>query len=177
MGFHFLNIGKTIRLKNEFKAGGIVVFRSATLDLHPAPSESGHDNPSVNVVRGDNILLHIAIRRTENAFVFNSKPTGGEWGHEERKPLKDAFKRKQTSIIVYDHGDRFQVLIDYNTIIYYKKRIAGNSDGFSYYVDATLSPFSNPLVVSVYTSLAGIIPSGEVGVTADEDEDDAYLDN
>ena len=148
MGFHFLNIPKTVKLKNGFKAGGIVVFRSTTLGLHPAPS--GNDNTSINIMRGDNILLHISIRRKENAFVFKSKPAG------------------------YDHGDRLQVLIDYNIVIYYKKRIVGSSDGFSYNVDATTSPFSDPLIMNVYTSLAGIIPSGEVG--ADEGEDDAVLD-
>ena len=168
MGFDFLSIGKTIKPKKEFKVGGIVVFRSTTLDLRPPTS--GNDNTSINVVRGDNILLHISIRRKENAFVFNSKPAGGNWGPEERKPLKGAFNYDQTSITVYDHGDFFQVLVDYETIIYYKKRIAGNADGFSYNVDATPSPFSNPLVVSIFPSFAGIVPSGEVGSKSTADE-------
>lgn len=182
MGLHFINIGKTIKLKSEFKEGGIVVFRSTSLNLNPTPTPSGNDNTNINIMRGDNFLLHISIRRRENAFVFACKPAGGNWSHDERRPLGEAFKRKQTSITVCDHGDSFQVLIDYHTIIYYKKRIAGNADSFSYLVDAISSPLSNPLAVDIYSSLAGMIPAGEAGARgdpadADEGAEDDTVEN
>jgi len=66
-----------------------------------------------------------------------------------------------TTITVYDHGDRFQVLIDYNTVHYYVKRIQENGTAVSYTINANqVSPFSDTLAVTTYDSFASIIPNG-----------------
>lgn len=162
MVFDFLYYGKTIKLASEFKQGGIVVFQSTTLNLAPPAKES--DNTGINIQRGENILLHISIRRRERLLLFSSKPAGGDWSAMEGGPLKGAFYGSQPSITVYDHGDRFQILTDYDTNYYFIKKITGIADSFSYlaYNSPTIpSPLSDPLFVTIYGSFEGMVPAGQ----------------
>ena len=162
MVFYLLPITETVTLKSEFKAENIIVFQSAKLDLTPSTG-SGIDNTAVNILddAGD-YLLHISIRRKENAIVLNSKTAGGAWGKEERVTLEGRFVNGlNTTIAVYDHGDRFQVLIDYNTIHYYDKRILENGTAISYAINPDqVSPFSDTLAVTTYEAFANIVPNG-----------------
>ena len=84
------------------------------------------------------------------------------WGTEERVPLKGLFGNvPNTTISVYDHGDRFQVLIDYKTIYYFVKRIQKNGTAVLYSINPDqISPFSDTLAVTTYDSFANIIPNG-----------------
>jgi hypothetical protein len=162
MVFYLLPITQTVTLKQEFKAENIIVFQSAKLDLTPSTG-SGIDNTAVNLISADSdILLTISIRRTENAIVLNSKPANGNWGTEERVTLKGLFDNGlNTTITVYDHGDRFQILINYNTIHYYVKRIQKNAAAVLYAINPNqVSPFSDTLAVDTYDSFANIIPNG-----------------
>lgn len=154
--FYFLELSKTIKLTSEFKAGGIAVFQSASLNL--TTPEGGGDNNTINISRGGNILLHIAIRRDVGKIVFNSKPVGGSWGTEESVALEGVFSGPYPTIRVYDHGDRFLILADPETIHYFKKRISGNAENFSYGTHKPPSVFSNILAVTVYRSFTGIEP-------------------
>ena len=162
MVFYLLPITKTVTLKSEFKAEDIIVFQSAKLDLTPSTGP-GIDNTAVNILdaAGD-VLLHVSIRRKEDAIVLNSKPADGPWGTEERVPLKGLFGNvPNTTISVYDHGDRFQVLIDYKTIYYFVKRIQKNGTAVLYSINPDqISPFSDTLAVTTYDSFANIIPNG-----------------
>ena len=162
MVFYLLPITESVTLKSEFKAENIIVFQSATLDLGPNTGTGG-DNTHVDINSTDgDVLLTVAIRRAENAIVLNSKPADGSWGKEERVKLEGLFVNGlNTTITVYDHGDRFQVLIDYNTIHYFVKRIQKNGTAVSYLINAnSSSPFSDTLAVTTYDSLANIIPNG-----------------
>lgn len=162
MVFYLLPITQTVTLKSQFKAENIIVFQSAKLDLTPSTGP-GIDNTAVNILdaAGD-ILLHVSIRRAENAIVFNSLPVNGAWGTEERVTLRGLFGNGlNTTITIYDHGDRFQILIDYKTVHYYAKRIQANGTAISYAINpGQISPFSNTLSVTTYDSFANIIPNG-----------------
>ena len=92
---------------------------------------------------------------------MNSRPANGTWGKEERVPLKGLFVGLNTTITVYDHGDRYQVLIDYKTIHYFVKRIKENGNAVLYSINPDqISPFSDTLAVTTYDSFANIIPNG-----------------
>ena len=162
MVFYLLPITQTVTLKTPFKAENIIVFQSAKLDLTPSTGP-GIDNTAVNILDalGD-VLLHISIRRKEDAIVLNSRPANGIWGQEERVPLKGLFvDAPNTTITVYDHGDRYQVLIDYKTIYYFVKRIKENGNAVLYSINPDqISPFSDTLAVTTYDSFANIIPNG-----------------
>ena len=162
MVFYLLPITKTIALKSEFKAENIVVFQSAKLDLSPNTG-TGFDNTYVEINSADgDILLTVAIRRAQNTIILNTRPADGSWGTEEKVTLEGRFvDGLNTTITVYDHGDRFQVLIDYNTILYYVKRIQKNGTAVSYGISPdSSSPFSDTLAVTTYDSFASIIPNG-----------------
>lgn len=70
--FYLLPLHQTIGLGDGFKAQGIVTIRSAKLDLSPrATGTNNIDNTSINVLgRSEENLLHISIRRRENAIVL-----------------------------------------------------------------------------------------------------------
>ncbi|KAH7917729.1 galectin [Leucogyrophana mollusca] len=156
---YLLPITTAVTLKNEFKAEGIVDFQSAKLDLNPSSAGPNQiDNTSVNLLsaKNDN-LLHISIRRAENAIVFNAHEVDKDWGKEERVPLKGAFVGPDTVITVVDHGDRYQILTDYHTVHYFNKRISGNVNQLSYQINKNqISPFSDTLACQVYGSFADI---------------------
>ncbi|KAA8893847.1 galectin [Sphaerosporella brunnea] len=161
--FYLLNLDQTVKLSQEFKPDGIIVFHSAILDLNPSKTGTSEiDNTAINLKHGNDILLHISIRRKENAVVFNSKTANGNWGAEERIVLKGAFSGPNTTITVYNHGDRFQILFDYHTVHYYNKRIQANADNVSYNRNPDQTPpFSNPLAFSTYSSLAKMVANDD----------------
>lgn len=160
MVLYFINVNKTIKLDSEFKTGNLAVFQSAALDL-TVPSGSG-DNTSINILQGESYLLHISIRRDTNLIVFNSKAAGGSWDTEETVSLEGALTGPPTTVTVYDHGDRFQILGDFVTLHYFTKRIKGNADSFSYLANTDKALiFSNPLAVTTTTALAGLVSIGD----------------
>ena len=163
MVFYLLPITESVTLNSEFKAENIIVFQSAKLDLGPNTG-TGFDNTHVDINSADgDVLLTVAIRRAANAIILNSKPVDGSWGTEEKVTLEGRFVSDglNTTITVYDHGDRFQVLIDYNTIHYFVKRIEKNGTAVSYGIHPnSSSPFSDTLAVTTYDSFASIIPNG-----------------
>ncbi|KAF9236897.1 hypothetical protein BU15DRAFT_49453 [Melanogaster broomeanus] len=109
-----LKIGGTVGLNADLTTDGIIIFRSASLDLTPV-NNAGIDNASINLNDGNgNRLLHVSFRRAENAIVFNTSTNEG-WGPEERVALGGKFFKPDITLMVYDHGDRFQILIDYRS--------------------------------------------------------------
>ena len=162
MAFYLLPITQRVTLNSEFKAENIIVFQSAKLDLSPSTG-TGLDSTYTQIISTDgDVLLSVGIRRAENAIVLNSKPADGSWDTEERVTLEGRFVNGlNTSITVYDHGDRFQVLIDYNTIHYFVKRIEKNGTAVTYGIHPNSSSvFSDTLAVTTYDSFASIIPNG-----------------
>ncbi|PVF99326.1 galectin [Serendipita vermifera] len=160
--FYIIPLTKTVTLKSELKADGIVIFQSAKLDLHPSPTGTNTiDNTALNLINGNDILLTISIRRVENAVVFNSMLNNG-WGNEERIPLQGAFKGNDTTVMVYDHGDRYQILFNYHTVKYYNKRSQKNATSLSYAINADqVSPFSDSIAANTYTSMAKLLPTDD----------------
>jgi hypothetical protein len=161
--FYLLHLDQTINLKRDFKPDGIMVLHSATLDLTPSQTGTGEiDNTAINLKHGGDILLHISIRRKEDAVVFNSKTANGNWGTEERVPLQGTFRGPNTTITVYNHGDRFQILFDYHTIHYYNKRIQANANSVSYGRNPNQTPpFSDTLALSTYASLGKMVANDD----------------
>ncbi|KAF8251999.1 galectin [Wilcoxina mikolae CBS 423.85] len=161
--FYLLSVSQTIHLKNELKGDGIIVFQSAELDLTPSTTGTNVlDSMSVNLKNGGDYLLHLCICRAENAIVLNSRTATGNWGSEERETLGGKFVGLNTTITIYDHGDRYQILFNYHTVHYYTKRILKSKTRISYYINEGQSlTLSNPLAVTTYSSLEKLVGSGE----------------
>jgi hypothetical protein len=63
--------------------------------------------------------------------------------------------------MIYDHGDHYQILFDYHTVHYYKKRILKSATSISYGIaDGQSLVFSNPLAVTTYSSMAQFVAGG-----------------
>ena len=151
-----LPIGEVVPLQRTIERGSVVVFQSTFWDPDGAGTS---DKTSVNLVDRGDLLLHISIRNGQDAICFNSRKVGGRWGAEERERLRGSFVRPNISITVYDHGDRYEILFSGKTVHFYRKRINRNPTSVAYWIDQRTSPFSNPLVVSMYTSTSEIFAS------------------
>ncbi|KAF9236887.1 hypothetical protein BU15DRAFT_63608 [Melanogaster broomeanus] len=108
-------LGQRCRAECEAIAGGIYAscrnLESASLDL--VPTQTFSPCPEHNRVQH-----------------YTSKDGG--WGSEERVALDSTFFQPDPTVMVYDHGDRYQILIDYRTVYYYDKRINANVRSVSY---------------------------------------------
>lgn len=160
--FYLCSLDGKVQLNEPLKTDSLVVFQSASLDLKPSQTGNQIDNSALNLLdQQNNVMLHISIRRTENAIVFNSREHNGNWGKEERVTLKDRFVGPNVTVTVYDHGDRYQILIDYRTVYYYNKRIRGDCTTCSYSMNQGQSPvFSNPIAVNTYKTMANMMANG-----------------
>ncbi|KAF9236893.1 galectin, partial [Melanogaster broomeanus] len=149
-----LKLGGDVGLNVDLTTDGIITFRSAS---HDVSSGSSGDQTSVNLNDSDgNRVLHLSFRRSQNLIVFNHKKNG-TWGTEERVALGGKFFKPDTTVMVYDHGDRFQILIDYRTVHYFTKRITASVRSVSYFCNQGQTPvFSNTMQVIAYSSM-GII--------------------
>ena len=158
MTFYILEIKNTTTLQEAVRNDGVIVFKSATLDLVDA--DGGWDNTALNLVNaaGD-IILVIAIRRRQQIVVFNNKPAGGSWTSEEIIPFSDQFSGPGATVTVVSHPDRFQILFDNKTVHYFNKRGNDNdvtSVAYTINADQGTSLFADNLGVTTYASLPSL---------------------
>ncbi|KAF8465530.1 galectin [Kalaharituber pfeilii] len=157
MALYLIGLDETIKLSSPFKADGIITFQSPYVNLKPSPTGTDLlDNTNLNLLSSkDDILLQFSVRRTENAIVFNSRRHGAGWGQEESIQLAGAFTSSgKTTITAYDHGDRYQILIDGRTVKTFNKRIHEPATQAAYLRNANqVSPFSDPGVLTQYENL------------------------
>ena len=70
--------------------------------------------------------------------------------------MKGIFKEPNPTIVIYDNGDRYQVMIDYITFAYFEKRIKEDGVAVAYGKDMEQFLFSKTLVMIAYTSYADV---------------------
>ncbi|PVF99324.1 galectin [Serendipita vermifera] len=160
--FYLIPLTKTVALNSELKKDGIVIFQSSKLDLNPSPT--GKRNPdltSLRLINENDILLAIGIRRAENTITFTSY-LNNTWGNMETISLHSLFRTNNPTIMVYDHGDHFQILIDYHTVKYFTKRSPKVVTSLGYYINPEqISPFSNPIAANTYSSMAKLLATSD----------------
>ena len=157
--FYLLPIHKTIRLETQFKADGVLIFQSAGLNMDSCVSPNT-EGVWINILdASNNSILHMSIRWGQGTIAFNHlRASNNQWGWEQRVPLEGLFKEPNPTIVIYDHGDRYQVMVDYHTVAYFEKRIKKDGVAVVYNKDPDqVSPFSNTLAMTAYTSFADVI--------------------
>lgn len=152
-GYSLSHRRKSINLATEVKQDGIIVIKSSTVNL---TASSASDRAQINLLNAtDDILLHIGLRRDCDIIAFNTKPKNGSWGSENNVHyLRNLFLHPSdgSSITIIDLGDRFQVLFDFKTIHFFKKRLGGNVAKLAYFLDPDSgSPLADILDVTVHT--------------------------
>ncbi|KAH7106381.1 hypothetical protein BKA62DRAFT_825919 [Auriculariales sp. MPI-PUGE-AT-0066] len=142
-----LYLSKEIDFSRPIGDGGSVQFYSNTVNLVP---DFGYyiDNTNINIESSDgDTLLHVSVRRVENAIVFNSLPKGGEWGTEERVALLGVFERTDATFTVRLNGAEWHILVDGRPIKTYHQRIHKPAVTASYRSN-NRPVFSDPLLVT-----------------------------
>lgn len=153
---YILQAGAIVYFRKKFTSDGIIILRSSTIDLFNS------ENTDINLHNASGqVVLHISLRRDENVIVFNTY-RDNHWEVEERVGFEGNFTSEDghielsPSITICDHEDRFQVMINYRTIHYFKKRFLDNAAAVSY--NSSHKPlFSDILDVDVYPSLANLL--------------------
>ena len=131
----YVSLNERIGLSSPLTNDSLVILHSQ--ELNPTPEPQAHiDNTNVNFYNEEgNNILHISFRRVEKQIVFNTAPDGVSWEREERVGLSDVLLRNDTFIVVYDHGDRYQILVDGRTVHHFNKRYGGEGVEVSYEVN------------------------------------------
>ncbi|KAF8462400.1 concanavalin A-like lectin/glucanase domain-containing protein [Kalaharituber pfeilii] len=156
MSLYILSLDKVIPLRHAVQPDGIIIFQSPSVDLRTTDTSTAGtmDCSSLNLLNhsGD-ILLHISFRRQENAIVFNTR-RNGNWESEERVVLTSVTSGRVTNVMVYDHGNRYQILIDGRTAHYFNKRYQEPAMQVHYWRNPPPGlPLSDPIVVMQYQNL------------------------
>jgi hypothetical protein len=156
--FYLLPIHETIRLEAQFKAGGVLIFQSAGLHMDSCLSRKGGVRVWINILdASNNYLLHFSIRPSEDSILFNHFIANNHWGREQRVSMKGLFKEPNPTIVIYDSGDRYQLMVDYITFAYFEKRIKEDGVAVAYGKDMDQFLFSNTLAMTAYTSFADVV--------------------
>ncbi|KAF8630106.1 hypothetical protein AX17_005502 [Amanita inopinata Kibby_2008] len=153
--FSIVNVGGNVQLAQAFVPEGILVTQSTSNSI----------KSTTNTIRlyllndNDDQILHMSIRPSQNVIVFNSRTASGNFGPEERVAISADFGSHTPTVTFYDHGDRYQVMIDYKTVIYYNKRqgLDGPVTRVGYAADGD-SFLSDALGVTLYPSFADLYP-------------------
>ena len=125
--------------------------------MDPCLSRKGGVRVWINILDASNNYVQFSIRPSEDSILFNHFiASKNQWGREERVPMKGIFKEPNPTIVIYDNGDRYQVMIDYITFAYFEKRIKEDGVAVAYGKDMEQFLFSKTLVMIAYTSYADV---------------------
>lgn len=137
-------------LDRPFFVGKTLNFQSSSLNLEP--DHKVHiDNSNVNLHWGNNILLHISIRRAENRIIFDTQ-RGSAWDDRlEVIPLRGVFTGRRPTIGVVARANSYDIFFDGRRLHSYTKRIIADATAISYRTNPNQSlVFSNPIEVDVF---------------------------
>jgi hypothetical protein len=154
--FHQVSYQQTYVLPEPSTIGGIIIFRSSLLEPDNGPANDGTTLNLIN--KGGDIMLHLSFRPYANIIVFNTRPAKGRWGHpEERVSFQGQFDRgKNITIIIYEHPDRYQVLFNGKTGLYFNKRIYGDTYSIMY-EGRPETCFSDTIAFETYANWAALV--------------------
>nr|3WG1_A Chain A, Galactoside-binding lectin [Cyclocybe aegerita]3WG1_B Chain B, Galactoside-binding lectin [Cyclocybe aegerita]3WG3_A Chain A, Galactoside-binding lectin [Agrocybe cylindracea]3WG3_B Chain B, Galactoside-binding lectin [Agrocybe cylindracea] len=151
-----ISAGASVDLAAPVTTGDIVTFFSSALNL--SAGAGSPNNTALNLLSENGAyLLHIAFRLQENVIVFNSRQPNAPWLVEQRvSNVANQFigSGGKAMVTVFDHGDKYQVVINEKTVIQYTKQISGTTSSLSYNSTEGTSIFSTVVEAVTYTGLA-----------------------
>jgi len=121
---------------------------------NPPPADDDRTDISLYSSR-DELILHMSIRRLQGVIIFNTRASRAVhhgWGPEEVVQLEGYRSEISRSerILVYDLGDRFQIIFGLTTIYYFIKRFSnGTPVKMSYSATAQYATEGNLLLSKV----------------------------
>ena len=151
------NSGKIVCLKSDSLMNLYPPSRTNRLSLrqnNPPPADDDLTDISLYNSR-DELILHMSIRRQQGAIIFNTRASrivNHGWGPEEVVKLEGykADISRSDRILVYDLGDRFQIIFGLTTIHYFVKRFSnGTPVKISYSATAQYATEGNLLLSKI----------------------------
>lgn len=130
--------------------GSSVSFVSTSYD--PTPDKNVRiDGAGFNLANGNDILLHISVRRAQNYIDFNTR-RGNTWGTGKPISLQGVFSGPGAIINVAVTATTYDISFNNSSVIHtFPKVIQGDATAVSYYEDEHKSPtFSNPVVAAIF---------------------------
>lgn len=136
-------------LDKPFAPGQSITFVSTSFDP-TADTTVGLDSAGFYFTKGNDVLLDIAIRRSQNRILFNTRQ-GGTWGHEQSVRLQDVFPGPHAIVHVTANATTYNISFnDSSNIHTFTKVIQGDPTGVLYFEDNSRPVFSNPVVTAVF---------------------------
>lgn len=146
------------KLNSPLYPGSSVYFVSTSFDERPeAP---GIDNTSVNLDNGQDVLLHISIRRKEGLIVLDTR-RGNTWDSKLQEiSLKGVFTGSGAIIKVTVTNTSYDISFNNSPNIHtYAKRINAIATAVSYTENKQIPAFSNPIAAGIFDQGVFISPS------------------
>lgn len=147
------------KLNSPLYPGSSVYFVSTSFDQNPDPS-AVLDNTSVNLENGQDILLHISIRRVAGVIVLDTR-RGNTWDEKLQEiSLKDVFPGPGAIIKVTVTNTAFDIAFNNSPNIHsFPKRINAIATAVSYNENKQRPAFSNPIAAGIFNQGVFISPS------------------
>lgn len=147
------------KLNRPLYPGSSVYFVSTLFDPNPDTSAE-IDNASVNLVNGQDILLHISIRRVQGLIVLDTR-RGNTWDQKLQEiSLKGVFTGPGAIIKVTVTNTTYDISFDNSPNIHtYPKRINAIATAVSYSENKQRPVFSTPIGVGIFDQGVFISPS------------------
>lgn len=138
------------KVKSPLVPGSSVTFVSTS--YNPKPNTDVRiDGAGFNLINGNDILLHISVRRAQNYIDFNTR-RGNTWGHGKRVSLSGVFSGPGAVIKVAVSHTSYEISFDSSSVTHtFPKAIQGDATAVSYYEDENRAPtFSNPVIAAIF---------------------------
>ena len=139
------------KLNKPFTAGSTIYFLSTAFDATPEPGPK-IDNTSLNLLLGDDWLLHISFRRVEKQILLNHYRNGG-WGSPKVLSLENVFSGPGAVIKVKATHTSYEISFNESSTTHtFNRRINDDATTVTYGTNGGRSVFSDPVIAEIFYS-------------------------
>lgn len=146
----FLQRTAPAQLDKPFAPDQSISLVSTSYDPSPDPSVAV-DSAGFYLLKGNDVLLNVAVRRIENRVLFNTR-LGSSWGNEQSVALQGLFPGPGAIIHVTATTSAYKISFNNSSTIHtFSKVIEGDATSILYFDNSSSNPvFSNPVVAAVF---------------------------
>lgn len=119
--------------------------------VNPTPDPNAAlDSAGFYFLKGDDVLLDIAVRRVEGRVLFSTR-RGNSWGQEQSVALQGAFLGPGAIIHVTATATAYKISFNNSSTIHtFSKVIQGDATSILYFDNNSKPAFSNPVIAAVF---------------------------
>lgn len=145
----FLQRTNPAQLDKPFAPGQSISLVSTSYDPTP-DSNAALDSAGFYFLKGDDVLLDIAVRRVQDRVLFSTR-RGNSWGQEQSVALQGAFPGPGAIIHVTATATAYKISFNNSSTIHtFSKVIQGDATSILYFDNNSKPAFSNPVIAAVF---------------------------